>query len=121
MSKQQMTRAIATPDGRMLVEQPDGSCRPAEGKADWAALDAMSEEEFEAAIASDPDFWEKAVPVYPVPKARITMRLVATSSISSSARARVTRPASRPCCAPSRGAPAPLRGSGRLFDQARPV
>lgn len=82
MSKQQITRAIVTPDGRMLVEQPDGSFRPARDRTDWAALDAMSEEELEAAIASDPDdpgndptFWEKAVPVYPVPKARITMRL----------------------------------------------
>ncbi|MDX1539762.1 MAG: BrnA antitoxin family protein [Geminicoccaceae bacterium] len=82
MGEQQITKAIVTRDGRMLVEQPDGSYRLAEGRTDWAAVDAMTEEELEAAIASDPDdpgndptFWEKAVPVYPVPKARITMRL----------------------------------------------
>lgn len=79
---EQITRAIVTRDGRMLVEQPDGSYRLAEGKTDWAAVDAKTEEELEAAIASDPDdpgndptFWERAEVIYPAPKARVTMRL----------------------------------------------
>lgn len=79
---EQTTRAIVTRDGRMLIEQPDGSFRLAEGETDWARVDAMSEEELEAAIASDPDdpgndptFWEPARVVYPAPKARVTMRL----------------------------------------------
>ena len=82
MSEQQITKAVVTTDGRLLIEQPDGSFRPARDQTDWAALDAMTDDELEAAIASDPDdpgndpvFWEQAVPVYPVPKTRITMAL----------------------------------------------
>ena len=76
------TRAILARDGRLLIEQPDGSFRLAEGETDWARVDAMTDEELEAAIASDPDdpgndptFWEHAKVVYPTPKARVTMRL----------------------------------------------
>ena len=82
MSKQQITRAVVTPDGQMLIEQPDGSYRPARDGTDWAALDTLSEEELETAIASDPDdpgndptFLEKAKPIYPVPRTRVTMHL----------------------------------------------
>lgn len=79
---EQITKAIVTRDGRMLIEQPDGSYRPARDQTDWAALDAITEEELEAAIASDPDdpghdptFREHAKLTYPAPKARVTMRL----------------------------------------------
>ena len=82
MSDTEQTRAILAHDGRLLIEQPDGSFRLVEGETDWPRVDAMSEAELDAAIASDPDdpgddptFWERARVVYPAPKARVTMRL----------------------------------------------
>lgn len=79
---EQVTKAILAHDGRLLIEQPDGSYRLAESETDWAPVDAMSESELEAAIASDPDdpgndptFWECARVVYPASKARVTIRL----------------------------------------------
>jgi uncharacterized protein (DUF4415 family) len=75
------TRAVLTTDGGVLVEQPDGSLRPATGETDWSRVDRMSEAEFAAAIAADPDdpandpgFWERARLVYPK-KQRVTLRL----------------------------------------------
>ena len=82
MSDTGQTRAILARDGRLLIEQPDGSFRLAEGETDWAQVDALTEAELDAAIAADPDdpgndptFWERARMVYPAPKARVTMRL----------------------------------------------
>lgn len=79
---EEITRAVVTRDGKLLIEQSDGSYRPARDQTDWAAVDAMTEEELEAAIASDPDdpgndptFWEHAELIYPAPKARVTMRI----------------------------------------------
>ena len=76
------TRAILAADGRVLLEQPDGSYRPAQGQTDWARLDATSEAELAAAIAADPDdpandpdFWQRAELVYPASKERVTVRL----------------------------------------------
>ena len=76
-----LTRAVLTTDGRVLVEQPDGSYRPATGETDWSRVDRMSEAELAAAIAADPDdpandpgFWERARLVYPK-KERVTLRL----------------------------------------------
>ena len=77
-----IVRAIRTDDGRVLIEQPDGSFRPAEGKTDWARVDAMSEEELAATIAADPDdpgndpsYWETVSPVWPNRKEQVTVRL----------------------------------------------
>ena len=53
MSGEELTRAVLTQDGRVLIQQPDGSYRPA--RTDWARLRAQSDEEVEAAAASDPD------------------------------------------------------------------
>ncbi len=52
-----------------------------EDRTDYARLDAMTEEELEAAIASDPDEagweydWDNAVVGIPGPKEQITLRL----------------------------------------------
>ena len=80
--KEQIVKAIRADDGRVLIEQPDGSFRPVEGKTDWARVDAMSEEELEAAIKADPDdpgndptYWETASPVWPIRKEQVTVRL----------------------------------------------
>jgi uncharacterized protein (DUF4415 family) len=52
-----------------------------EDLTDWAKIDAKTEEEIEAAIASDPDEagiewdWDKAALVMPEPKAHVNLRL----------------------------------------------
>jgi uncharacterized protein (DUF4415 family) len=76
-----LTRAMLTTDGRVLVEQPDGSYRPATGETDWSRVDRISEAELTAAIAADPDdpandpgFWEHARVVLPEERAP-TLRL----------------------------------------------
>ena len=76
-----LRRAVLTTDGRALVEQPDGSYRPAQGKTDWAKVDRTSEAELDAAVAADrddpgnvPDFWDRAHLVF-AKKERVTLRL----------------------------------------------
>jgi len=55
-----------------------------EDQSDYAALDAMTEEELEAAIASDPDEaglkhnldnWDNVIIGFPKPKRQVTVRL----------------------------------------------
>ncbi len=52
-----------------------------ESQTDWARFDAMTEEELEAAIASDPDEagweydWDNVVVGIPGPKEQITLRI----------------------------------------------
>jgi uncharacterized protein (DUF4415 family) len=80
MSDTEITRAVLTSDGQVLIAQPDGSYRPAADESDWARVRAMSEAEIEANAAADPDtlpaaFWDTARPIYPRPKERITVRL----------------------------------------------
>lgn len=42
-------------DGKPYQRMPDGTLAPLEDKTDWARLDAMTDEEVEAAALSDPD------------------------------------------------------------------
>jgi hypothetical protein len=37
-----LTPAVLTTEGRVLVEQPDGSYRPAKGESDWARVDRVT-------------------------------------------------------------------------------
>jgi hypothetical protein len=74
MSAESLTLAVLTQDGRVLLEQSNGSYRPAESRTDWDRVRAMSEEEIEAAAAGDPDappldeaFWREPRVVYPPP------------------------------------------------------
>ena len=67
MSGAPITKALTTTDGRVLIEQPDGTYRPAASQTDWARLDAMTEEEEErlaaedmAELGMDPDWMEQA-------------------------------------------------------------
>ncbi len=55
-----------------------------ESQTDWARFDAMTEEELEAAIASDPDEaglhpdlenWDNVMVGFPKPKRQLTVRL----------------------------------------------
>jgi uncharacterized protein (DUF4415 family) len=53
---------------------------PSRGKTDWAALDALTDEEIEASIAKDPDWsnewnWGEAVLVIPPKKKAISIRV----------------------------------------------
>jgi uncharacterized protein (DUF4415 family) len=74
MSRENLTRAVLTQDGRVLIEQRDGSYRPAAARTEWDRIRAMSEEEVEAAAAGDPDalpldqaFWREARVALPRP------------------------------------------------------
>jgi uncharacterized protein (DUF4415 family) len=54
---------------------------PRQGKTDWAAVDALTDEEIEAAVRNDPDAvpldfdWSKAVLVIPPRKKAISIRV----------------------------------------------
>ena len=53
---------------------------PSRGKTDWAALDALTDEEIGASIANDPDWsdewnWSEAVLVIPPKKKAISIRV----------------------------------------------
>jgi uncharacterized protein (DUF4415 family) len=82
MTGANITRAITTTDGRVLIEQPDGTYRLAESQTDWARLDAMSAAEVERLAAEDmtelgidPDWMEHARVLAPRSKERVTVRL----------------------------------------------
>jgi uncharacterized protein (DUF4415 family) len=46
-NKSNLTRALLTEDGQVLIQKPDGSFAAAEGQTDWARLDAMSDEDID--------------------------------------------------------------------------
>ena len=82
MTEEKIMKAITTTDGRTLIEQPDGTYRKAQGETDWAALDAMTEDEIEqqasedmAELGIDPDWMDHATVIVPHAKERITVRL----------------------------------------------
>jgi uncharacterized protein (DUF4415 family) len=82
VSDESTTRAILTQDGRVLIEQPDGSCRPARSKTDWDRVPAMTEEDIEAAAKAGPDapplddeFWRTARVVIPPPRKHTGIRI----------------------------------------------
>jgi len=82
MTGEHITRAIATTDGRVLIELPDGTYRLAESQTDWERLNAMSEAEVERLAAEDmaelgitPDWMEHTRVVFPRAKERVTVRL----------------------------------------------
>jgi uncharacterized protein (DUF4415 family) len=65
---------VLTRDGRVLIEQEGGSYRAGAPRTDRDRVRAMSDQEVEAAAASDPDappldetFWQKARVVFPRP------------------------------------------------------
>ena len=54
MTEVEMPQAVLV-NGKLYIKQGDGSLRPAKGQTDWARVDALTDEEIEAAAASDPD------------------------------------------------------------------
>jgi uncharacterized protein (DUF4415 family) len=82
MSGAHISKAVTTTDGRVLIEQPDGTYRPAESQTDWARLEAMTDEEVERLASEDmaelgigPAWVEHATVIFPRPKERVTVRL----------------------------------------------
>jgi uncharacterized protein (DUF4415 family) len=81
--REDIVRLIATlDDGTNILEHADGRLERSTGKTDWARVDAMTEEELEAAIANDPDWaefenldWSDAILVIPPKKKAISIRL----------------------------------------------
>jgi uncharacterized protein (DUF4415 family) len=66
---------------RYTAEEIDEMIARGEDRTDWAAVDAMTEEELEASIAADPDDvheepdWTKAIKGLPPSKKHINIRL----------------------------------------------
>ena len=84
MSDSSTTRAVLTHGGKVLIEQEGGGFREVESRTDWNRLNAMTEDEIEAAAKGDPDavplddsFWDTARVVMPsrIPKRHQGMRL----------------------------------------------
>ncbi len=47
MSDESTIRAILTQDGAVMIEQPDGSYRKAQGTTDWQRVNALTDAEIE--------------------------------------------------------------------------
>ena len=54
MAKEPVAKTVLV-DGKTYVERADGTLVPAHGATGWARLDAMGDDDIEAAIAADPD------------------------------------------------------------------
>lgn len=77
MSKEKITKALLTEDGAVLVEQPDGTYRRAEGKTDWNRLETLPDDQIDYSDIPELDetFWAKAQLRLPETKDRVTLRL----------------------------------------------
>ena len=68
-------------DGSSIVELADGRLERRRSKTDWAAVDALTDEEIEAAVRRDGDAvtrdfdWDEAVLVTPQKKKAISIRV----------------------------------------------
>lgn len=69
------TKAVLTTQGRVLIEQADGTYNEAGDETDWARLNAMSDEEIERiseedeeGVPLDDEAWEHALQAYPPPR-----------------------------------------------------
>ena len=76
-----IVRHVATlPGGEHIVEHPDGRLERRKSETDWAALDALTDEQIEESIKNDPDWsdewnWGDAVLVIPPKKKAISIRV----------------------------------------------
>ena len=73
---------VSLDDGTYIVEHSDGRLERVKSETDWARVDAMTEEEIEAAARADPEWeglldidWSKAQLVMPRRKEAISIRL----------------------------------------------
>jgi uncharacterized protein (DUF4415 family) len=75
-----VTLVASLPDGTHIVEHPDGHLERQKSLTDWAALDALTDEQIEESIRNDPDWsddlnWGEAVLVIPPKKKAISIRV----------------------------------------------
>jgi uncharacterized protein (DUF4415 family) len=75
-----VTLVASLPDGTHIVEHPDGKLERRKSETNWAALDALTDEQIEASIKNDPDWsddwnWGEAVLVIPPKKKAISIRV----------------------------------------------
>ena len=75
-----VTLVASLPDGSHIIEHPGGKLERRKSETDWAALDALTDEQIEASIKNDPDWsddwnWGDAVLVIPPKKKAISIRV----------------------------------------------
>jgi uncharacterized protein (DUF4415 family) len=77
-----VTHLASLPDGTFIVQHQDGRLERLKNETDWAKVDALTDEEIEAAMADDPDWaefkdldWSQAVLVVPPKKKAISIRV----------------------------------------------
>lgn len=77
-----VTLVAALDDDTYIIEHPDGTLERRKSQTDWARIDALTEEEIEAAARSDPDWdglldldWSKVEITRPARKQPISIRL----------------------------------------------
>jgi uncharacterized protein (DUF4415 family) len=75
---EQITRAVLTDDGKVMIVQPDGSLKHVRGKTNWKRLKAMKDSDIDYSDSPELDdkFWATARRL-PLPQAkdRVTMRV----------------------------------------------
>lgn len=55
MNSEATIKARLQDDGTVVQVLPDGSTKPLKAEVDWRAIDALTDEQIEAAIKDDPD------------------------------------------------------------------
>jgi len=90
MSKGNTIIARRNPDGTISQVLPDGTTRPLPDRTDWTRVDAMSEEEVEAAAMADADAKpmtpEQLAQAKPVPRVRTLRRALGLTQEEFAAR-----------------------------------
>lgn len=81
-SKAHIVKLVASlADGTHIVEHPNGHLERRKSQTDWAAVDALTDDEIEKAARNDPDAasldvdWSDAVLVIPPKKKAISIRV----------------------------------------------
>ena len=83
MEREHIVTLVATlDDDTYIIEHPDGSLERRKSQTDWARVDALTDEEIEAAARADPDWdglldldWSKVEITRPARKQPISIRL----------------------------------------------
>jgi uncharacterized protein (DUF4415 family) len=83
MEREHIVTLVATlDDDTYIVEHPDGSLERRKSQTDWARLDALTDDEIEAAARADPDWdglldidWSQVEVTRPARKQPISIRL----------------------------------------------
>jgi|SRR5580704_8012429 putative transcriptional regulator len=94
MSDENTIRARRLPDGTLVQVLPDGTTRPfPPDRTDWAALDAMTDEDVNAAALADPDnpplTPQRQARLKRVPQVKVMRRALGMTQEEFSARFRI--------------------------------